>query len=214
MNTPYPTLLNKCVDRKCGLADRKSDFLVSSLPAPPFVNTCFTYHLLFFVIVLTFYNLHDFPGDNWLNVCLPLRCTFHKSMYHFYFVHYCTPVPRQQTYGQLSKKEKLFCCFLEISKWYMLHKTVETSLAGCPVVKTLPFNAGGVGLIPGQGGKIPHVTGPKNPNIRQKQYCNTFSKDFKNSPHQKIKKNPKIFKKVWKKNTVIAFPTKFSLSNS
>ena len=46
----------------------------------------------------------------------------------------------------------------------MLHKTVETSLAGCPVVKTLPFNAGGVGLIPGQGGKIPHVTGPKNPN--------------------------------------------------
>ena len=33
--------------------------------------------------------------------------------------------------------------------------------------------------------------GQKNQNIRQKQYCNKFNKDFKNGPHQ----NKKILKK-------------------
>ena len=37
---------------------------------------------------------------------------------------------------------------------------------------------------------MPH--GQKNKNIKQKQYCNKFNKDFKNDPHQKKKK---IFKK-------------------
>ena len=52
-------------------------------------------------------------------------------------------------------------------------------LPGSPVVKTLPSNAGGVGLIPGWGAKIPHALGPKNRNIKQKQYCNKFNKNFK-----------------------------------
>ena len=34
---------------------------------------------------------------------------------------------------------------------------------GGPVVKTSPSNAGGTGLIPGQGGKIPHTSRPKKP---------------------------------------------------
>ena len=59
---------------------------------------------------------------------------------------------------------------------------------GGPVVKTLPSNAGGVGLIPGQGDKIPHGLQPKNQNIKQKQYCNKFNKDFENGPHQKTLK--------------------------
>ena len=35
----------------------------------------------------------------------------------------------------------------------------------------------------------------KNQNIKQKQYCNKFNKDFKNGPHQKhlFKKNLKTF---------------------
>ena len=33
---------------------------------------------------------------------------------------------------------------------------------GGPVVKTLPFNARGAGLIPGLGAKIPHALGPKS----------------------------------------------------
>ena len=60
---------------------------------------------------------------------------------------------------------------------------------GGPVVKTSPSNAGGQGLIPGQGAKIPHALGPKNQNIKQKQYYNKFNKDFKNGPHQKRKKS-------------------------
>ena len=36
------------------------------------------------------------------------------------------------------------------------------------------------------GAKIPHDSRPKNQNIKQKQYCNKFSKCFKNDPCQKI----------------------------
>ena len=57
------------------------------------------------------------------------------------------------------------------------------------MVKTLPSNAGGAGLIPGQGAKIPHPLQPNNQNIKQKQYCNKFHKDFKNGPREK-KENP------------------------
>ena len=58
---------------------------------------------------------------------------------------------------------------------------------GGPVVKTPPSSAGGVGSIPGRGAKISHASRPKNQNIKQKQYCNKFNKDFKNGPHQKKK---------------------------
>ena len=45
-------------------------------------------------------------------------------------------------------------------------------------------------LIPGQGARILHASGPKHQNIKQKQYSNNFNKDFKNGPHQKyLKKN-------------------------
>ena len=54
-----------------------------------------------------------------------------------------------------------------------------------PKVKTSLSNAGGLGLIPGQRAKIPQVLGPKKQNIKQRQYCNKFFKDFKNGPHQK-----------------------------
>ena len=52
------------------------------------------------------------------------------------------------------------------------------------MVKTSPSNAEGAGSIPGQEAKIPHASQPKNQNIKQKQYCNKFNKDFKNGPHQ------------------------------
>ena len=59
------------------------------------------------------------------------------------------------------------------------------------MVKTSPSIAGGVGLIPGQGTKTPRASWPKNQNIKQKQYCNKFNKDFKNGPHQKNLKKKK-----------------------
>ena len=56
---------------------------------------------------------------------------------------------------------------------------------GSPLVKSSPFNAGDMGLIPDQRAKIPHNSWPKNQNIKQKQYCNKFNKDFLNGPQQK-----------------------------
>ena len=60
------------------------------------------------------------------------------------------------------------------------------------MVKISPSNAGCAGSIPGQGAKIPHASGPKDQNIKQKQYCNKFNKDFKNGPHQKNIKRKKL----------------------
>ena len=65
-----------------------------------------------------------------------------------------------------------------------------------PVVKILPSNAGGAGSIPGQGAKFTHALWSKNQNIKQKQYCNKFNKNFKNGPHQKKSKKKKKWKKV------------------
>ena len=42
-----------------------------------------------------------------------------------------------------------------------------------------PSNAGGAGLAPGWGTKIPHALWTKTQNTKEKQYCNTFSKDLK-----------------------------------
>ena len=50
--------------------------------------------------------------------------------------------------------------------------------SGGPFVKTLPLSAGGACSIPGQGTKFLHASWPKNQNVKQKQYCNKFNKDF------------------------------------
>ena len=56
------------------------------------------------------------------------------------------------------------------------------------MVKPTPSNAGGAGLIPGREAEIPHASRPKNQNIKQKQYCNKFNKDFKKWSSLKINK--------------------------
>ena len=55
-------------------------------------------------------------------------------------------------------------------------------LPGGPMVKTLPFNAGGAGWT-NKG--LSHASWPKYQNIKQKQYCHKFNKDFKNGSHKK-----------------------------
>ena len=77
--------------------------------------------------------------------------------------------------------------------------------SGSPAVKTLPFHAAGAGSIPGQGAKIPHTTWPINKNIKQKEYCNKFNKDFK-MVH--IKKNLKKEKNESQNNHVERRQTK------
>ena len=65
-----------------------------------------------------------------------------------------------------------------------LSRVMGQEFPGGPVIKTSPFNAEDMGSIPDRGTKIPHALRPKNQNIRQKQYCNKFNEDFKNSPQQ------------------------------
>ena len=56
------------------------------------------------------------------------------------------------------------------------------------MVKTLPSNAGDVGVIPGWGAKISPASRPKQKNMKQKQCCNKFNKGFKHGPYLKKKK--------------------------
>ena len=49
---------------------------------------------------------------------------------------------------------------------------------GGPMVKTSLSNAGGMGSILHQVAKMPHASWSKNQDIKQKQYCNKFNKDF------------------------------------
>ena len=74
------------------------------------------------------------------------------------------------------------------------------------MVKASPSNARGAGSILSRGAKIPHALKLKNQNLKkkkkkknQKQYCNKFSKDFKNHPHKtkKICKKRKSCQAVW-----------------
>ena len=73
---------------------------------------------------------------------------------------------------------------LRCSELYMSRHIIR-DIPGSPPVKTLPSNAEGVGLIPGQGVKIPNAWWPKNQNIKQKQHCDKFNKDLKNGPCKK-----------------------------
>ena len=65
-------------------------------------------------------------------------------------------------------------------------KTLSREFPGSPEVKPSPSRAGGSGWTPGQRA-VPHASWPKNQNIKQKQHCNKFNKDFKNCPHLKKK---------------------------
>ena len=73
------------------------------------------------------------------------------------------------------------------------------------MAKKLPCNAGGdMGSIPDWRAKI-HL--PENQNLKQKQYCNKFNKDFKNGPHQKRNLKKKTKKKT-SLNGYATFPVK------
>ena len=62
-------------------------------------------------------------------------------------------------------------CGLEIN-------SLPRDFPGGPGVKTSLSSAEGAGSIPGQGSKTPHISQPKDQNIKQKQYYNNFRKDF------------------------------------
>lgn len=60
-------------------------------------------------------------------------------------------------------------------------KSQERDFPGGPVAKTWPSSAGGAGLTPGRGAKIPHASWPEH---KTEGYNNKFNKDFFfNDPH-------------------------------
>ena len=61
---------------------------------------------------------------------------------------------------------------------------------------TLPSNAGGASSIPDQGAKITCASQPKNRNIKSKQYCSKFSKDFKKQFKQFTFKKKSLTKEI------------------
>ena len=46
--------------------------------------------------------------------------------------------------------------------------SIRRDFPGGSVVKTLPSNTGGAGLLPGRGAKIPYVSRPKYQNLKRK----------------------------------------------
>ena len=72
-------------------------------------------------------------------------------------------------------------------------KMVWGDFTGGSVIKNSPSSARRARLIPGQGTKIPHASRPKHQNIKQKQYCNKFNKDFKTDlDQQNLKKKNEL----------------------
>ena len=63
--------------------------------------------------------------------------------------------------------------------------------SGSPVGKTLPSDAGDMDSIVSQGAEISQALRPQHQNMKQKQCCNKFNKDFKNL--KKKMKEPFIF---------------------
>ena len=70
-------------------------------------------------------------------------------------------------------------------------KSQEGDFPVGPVAKTWPSSAGGAGLTTGWGAKRLHASQPTNQNIKQKQYCNKFNKDFAEFFIKKILKKKK-----------------------
>ena len=65
-------------------------------------------------------------------------------------------------------------------------------------------------MIPGLEAKIPHISWPKNQNLKQKQYYIKFNKDFnKNQPHKKI-----FLKNVYDKHSKSKSKWNYMFTNS
>ena len=60
----------------------------------------------------------------------------------------------------------------------MNKKLGDGDVPGSSVVGISPSRAGGTGSLPDWGAEIAHTSRPDNQNIKQRQYCSKFSKDF------------------------------------
>ena len=73
-----------------------------------------------------------------------------------------------------------------------IQNSIVTSLAVQWLRLHLPMQRVQVRSLVGE--QIPHASWPKNQNIKRKQHCNKFNKDFKSGPHQKnLLKKPQLY---------------------
>ena len=70
-----------------------------------------------------------------------------------------------------------------------VRQTRSEGFPGRPVIKTSPSSVGGVGLIPGWGAKILHVSGSKKQNIKNRSNMGTNSTTTFKMAHVKKKKS-------------------------
>ena len=93
---------------------------------------------------------------------------------------------------------EIWAKIIHVSSEQSIQELVYGDFPEGPVVKTSPSNAKGEGSVPDWEAKTLHASSPKNQSVKQKQYCNKFSKDFKNGPH------PKKFLKKKKLSTTLS----------
>ena len=125
--------------------------------APPH-HSLISYESLLFLI----------PFCAWKYNISDITCTFHS----------------EKQWSVFTWRILIIVCDLPLGPTFPRRKQGWGDFPGGPVVRTSASSAGGVGSIPRQGAKIPHALQSKNQNIKQKQYCNKFKKDFKNAPHE------------------------------
>ena len=96
---------------------------------------------------------------------------------------------------------EIWAKIIHVSSEQSIQELVYGDFPEGPVVKTSPSNAKGEGSVPDWEAKTLHASSPKTQSVKQKQYCNKFSKDFKNGPHPKkfLKKKKKIRSDLKKK---------------
>ena len=130
-------------------------------------------------------NLADFNGhsmDKQLFAWLPFSiCSFlwilHEQMVYTVdsaFNNILPPTRPSVSCGYFSKHISSYPAPPAINKIRSSGK--DRDVPGGPVVKILPFSAGGWGSAPWLGARIPQASRPKNQNMKWKQYCNKLNK--------------------------------------
>ena len=86
--------------------------------------------------------------------------------------------PEQHQRPSTAEREKESCEMIKRKKERKKHR-LWGDFPGAPAVETyLAFHCWHVGSIPGRGAKMPRTWQPNTQNMKQKQYCNKFTKDF------------------------------------
>ena len=96
--------------------------------------------------------------------------------------------------GMVHKAQSVYSpLFFFFAVHFVVAENICWHFLGGLLAENSPSKVGGMGLIPGQGTKIPASSLPKKPEHKQqKQYCNKLKKDLKEQQQQQ-KENISLF---------------------